>query len=247
MNKRDICLKANHIRTELLGSNIPVNVREICNLLGILLYEKPITAEAYFVSKEGKIAVIVKESASEQRKRFSIAHELGHILIPSHTELVFSCSYGDMQLSTKKPFELEANYFASELLIPSHGLLDGIREDIGIDTILQMAEMYNVSMSAMAIKLAETTSNSMAVFYIEKGKVRWVCKSESFDYKVNTAYVEDRSIYWKLVNNNEMRAKKKKVDGSVWLVDEYDVDLTEEVIYFPQYDMALAIVNQTDD
>ena len=219
----------------------------MCNLLGIRLYEKPILAEAYFVSKDGKIAVIVKEDAIEQRKRFSIAHEFGHILIPSHTELVFSCSYGDMQLSTKKPFELEANYFASELLIPSDGLMDGIRDDIGIDTVLQMAGMYNVSMSAMAIKLAETTSNSMAVFYIEKGKIKWVCKSESFEYEVNTACVDDRSIYWKLVNNNEMRAKKKRVDGLVWLLEENDIDLTEEAIYFPRYDMALVIVNQIDD
>lgn len=62
------------------------------------------------------------------RRRFTLAHEIGHILIPWHTDIrgcIIDSPYVDGQMKQKIDLqEYEANAFASELLIPSRWLRD---------------------------------------------------------------------------------------------------------------------------
>src|SRR4029077_20472685 len=58
-----------------------------------------------------------------QRKRFTISHELGHLLLPHHHRASLQCSKEDMTRYEKvatnhSTQEAEANRFASELLMP---------------------------------------------------------------------------------------------------------------------------------
>lgn len=98
---------------------LPVNIVELCHKLGIAVkyYDK------LEQGNDGKCTVInkqpiilVRQECSRQRKRFTIAHELGHILL-GHVgkyELV------NREISpTDNPIEQEANVFASRLLAPA--------------------------------------------------------------------------------------------------------------------------------
>ena len=80
-----------------------------------------------------KPKVIVNSANSHARQRFTLAHELGHIIIPWHTgtiidELDPSVSFGEWYER-----EQEANAFAAELLIPSEWLenLIATERDLG--------------------------------------------------------------------------------------------------------------------
>lgn len=98
---------------------LPVNIVELCHKLGIAVkyYDK------LEQGNDGKCTVInkqpiilVRQECNRQRKRFTIAHELGHILL-GHVgkyELV------NREISpTDNPIEQEANVFASRLLAPA--------------------------------------------------------------------------------------------------------------------------------
>jgi Zn-dependent peptidase ImmA (M78 family) len=75
--------------------------------------------------------ILVKRGVSRQRHRFTLGHELGHFLMPSHlpdTEGRFLCSQTDMLLLNQKEgdrrakMEVEANRFSSLILMPPPAL-----------------------------------------------------------------------------------------------------------------------------
>lgn len=71
-------------------------------------------------SQKGIIAVrrSIQEAA---RKRFTVAHEIGHFAIPYHRRLGSVCGSGAVERFGEGTalYELEANEFAAELLLPS--------------------------------------------------------------------------------------------------------------------------------
>src|ERR1017187_5678676 len=66
-------------------------------------------------------AIIVRGSIRESgRKNFTVAHEIGHFVLPGHEDADLVCTSSDVEnwSNSAKEFELEANEFASELLMP---------------------------------------------------------------------------------------------------------------------------------
>jgi Zn-dependent peptidase ImmA (M78 family) len=95
--------------------------------LGLKQYDKP--------------RIYVNSLRPEVRQRFTLAHELGHVIIPwhignivSHTDLKRDDeANSDCQLSRNDSFEYrqiegEANRFAAELLIPTEWLVENLKE-----------------------------------------------------------------------------------------------------------------------
>lgn len=88
--------------------------------------------EAYSELNLKPKVVINSEFTFPARKRFTLAHELGHIMIPWHN--------GDVKCNTDTPYrmiegqrmvdtqELEANIFASELLMPHNWLVSQLSD-----------------------------------------------------------------------------------------------------------------------
>lgn len=96
-----------------------------------------------FIDIEDKL-IVYSDSDPTVRRRFSVAHEIGHYLLnngtPGHV----------LNLNSKDPVEIESNTFAAELLIP----YDWIKKDMSWDsTILKLAEKYWVSEEAMGWRL----------------------------------------------------------------------------------------------
>jgi len=83
--------------------------------------------------------IIINVYQPQRRKRFTLAHELGHVLIPWHRGTLyddFSTLDADTQFD-RREMEGEANRFASELLMPSPW----------IPTILQSSENFGAAVS----------------------------------------------------------------------------------------------------
>lgn len=135
----------------------PVDIKKIVELKGYAYMEVdtfPDEVSALFIAKDGKNYALVNSRHHPHRRRFSLAHELGHILlshdvedleevpsIDAPPESMKHCASGD-------PREKEANIFASALLMPVEILKKEYAKGADIE---KLAKIFDVSQQAMTI------------------------------------------------------------------------------------------------
>lgn len=117
------------------------------------------------------------------RERFTIAHELGHFLIPTHmpdTPGRFLCSREDLQLLSAKEsdrrarMEVEANRFASLILIPPPFLRTQLSKRApDLAHMVELAGRFEVSKQAMSRVYADRHEELVAIVVTQHAKVLW--------------------------------------------------------------------------
>ena len=141
--KREIDKVVSSILTET-GLSMPSNsLNELCKRLNI-----KIGASKLLNSGDSGVAfnddygalIVVNKKDSVVRQYFTLAHELGHIIL-GHIEkgknsAIFRSQYFDYSEDTPaRRYEMEANYFAAVLLVPEKELfwaLDKSNNDINV-------------------------------------------------------------------------------------------------------------------
>jgi len=124
---------------EHLQKTISLNVQKVKfseNMSGMLVTFKDEDRESS--------AIAYNESHPWCRRRFTIAHEIGHLLM-GHT-----CNktiYGGDNFN-----EIESNVFASELLMPKNLLKEDFNK---IKKVPDLAKLYRVSQQSLCIKLGD--------------------------------------------------------------------------------------------
>lgn len=103
----------------------------LADAFGILTVTEPLGALNGYYTKKYRIKIIhINSSLSESEQRFACAHELGHALLHPDANTPFLTKY--TYLSVDK-YEIEANKFALELLVPDELLLE--YQDCTIDQV----------------------------------------------------------------------------------------------------------------
>lgn len=145
-------VSARTILSELWDGNIPVNIEQIIRMLSIdIIYESNLKGSGFADIKDGRRIIGINNNDPKVRQRFTMAHELGHHALmhslPRDRDEV--ASYGiDF-------FEIEANNFAAEMLMPLESLQQDIQRNTvnGYIQIQQLADLYSVSYDAMYFRL----------------------------------------------------------------------------------------------
>ena len=87
---------------------------------GIVVEKDLRNSDGRLVMKNGKSIVTVDSKIEfPQRKRYVLAHELGHILLHANHNASFTDDDTTLEGYKKGPQEKEANDFAAELLMPA--------------------------------------------------------------------------------------------------------------------------------
>ncbi len=105
-----------------------------------------------FVTKiGGKKAIYLNEQkGTTQRRRFTLAHELGHIVLDHPiTPIIYRNSEID---EGQKPEEVQANVFARDLLMPA-----GVLAALHVTTVDEIIRICNVSRVSAQIRLERLT------------------------------------------------------------------------------------------
>lgn len=147
------------VEKSLLNSHIdepPVAVDKIVQDLGIILRYGPCSGEvvSFILEQKDGIVLAVNSSKPITRQRFAIAHSIGHLLLrKTSQELHLDPSFP----VDAEPRELEANEFASELLLPS-GWLKREMSTKSLDVeneamISELAGRYKVSTQVLTSRL----------------------------------------------------------------------------------------------
>lgn len=124
-------------------TELPVKVGALCKRMGIrVAYFTPSEGESdgFSTLVNGQMWIVVSDRCSTERQRFTVAHELGHILL-GHV--------GQFELVNREPtpgdnpIEQAANVFASRLLAPACVLWA-----LGARTPEQIGELCQISKQA---------------------------------------------------------------------------------------------------
>lgn len=144
----------------------PVDVERLAIIEGAVVIKEPTDNDTsgFIYQAPGVPAVIgINSNHSPVRRRFTIAHELGHLVLHSKSELHIDHSV--VRMRDKRASEgidedeMEANRFAAEVLMPEAFLRADLQK-LGLHTaaddgeaISALARKYQVSVQAMTIRL----------------------------------------------------------------------------------------------
>lgn len=162
MNKvkeRHIKAVVDNILSQFYSSG-PVNILSIISSYGFEYQEIDLENDVSgaLVIQNNKKLICVRKSDKSSRKRFSVAHELGHYLLHHVVDLDLNKAVTYLRDGTSSngidAKEIEANYFAACILMPEIEVKKKVNYSISFDdNVEQIANHLNVSMSAMTIRL----------------------------------------------------------------------------------------------
>lgn len=178
---RNIVIKLRNIFPELSLENVVDDLEASVEMLGInVLYSdmrdlekdgKTVSGFARVSPESGRPEIVINGNEPIYRQRFTIAHELGHIILhwkwlpgkkldPKLAEITYRSERGYSPFEKKR--EIQANEFAAELLLPleevkqtlgsfkDFGSSDNLRKSVVANTL---SNVYKVSLPMAAIQL----------------------------------------------------------------------------------------------
>ena len=233
---------------ENFSSGIITDVYSICEQLEIEIFEASIKADAYLECKNGKSYIVLKESLDNNRKKFTIAHELGHFFIPGHSELMFGCDIREMDFKNDyAPREKEANLFASELLMPTHIVREYFDGKISYEIVSKIATTFEVSFLAALNRCIDLATEDCIVICSVNRDVKWFKATEYFPYSLNCKRVNVMSLAEELFDLNGFQVKKIIEPGYIWFSNADDISIEEESVLFPDYKQVISIIHLKDE
>jgi Zn-dependent peptidase ImmA (M78 family) len=138
------------------------NVTRLAEKIGVTVEGKIIDDDVsgLLVIKNEKAYIVYNAKHSKPRKRFTIAHELGHYHLHSKNKPLFvdktrEVMYRNTASSTGEYMkEREANAFAAALLMPRCLIENYIKEFDDFEMVVAMSKKFNVSTQAMSFRLS---------------------------------------------------------------------------------------------
>ncbi len=131
-------------------SSLPVSLLSICTEIGISIIENKDIHElrqgesGVSIKQENRWYIIIEDTEIPQRQRFTIAHELGHILIGHEMKNGYHTRSNNL---SKPADETEADMFAARLLAPGCVLWG-----VNAHTAEQISAICGISHAAAAIR-----------------------------------------------------------------------------------------------
>lgn len=161
ISRKDIEAKAEQYRQQHGGASVPVNPLKIASNAGVNVFTSRFLDDSISgVVKRtpGGGDIYVNQDHAFVRQRFTIAHELGHLVLhSSHQEFadpdanLFRIDRGaEAPTDENRSLEVQANMFAAALLMPESSVREAYEANKDIDAL---AKMFQVSRSAMGYRI----------------------------------------------------------------------------------------------
>jgi Zn-dependent peptidase ImmA (M78 family) len=166
IRREDVSAAAQKLLDEAGVTAPPVPVERLVSLCDALLSREPLQGDisGMVFRDETRKVIGVNSLEVPARQRFTIAHEIGHLLLhegrPVIVEKLVRINLRDKGSATTDREEREANQFAAELLMPAGMVEAAARELVGDQMLVSdrrfvadLAARFEVSAQAMEYRL----------------------------------------------------------------------------------------------
>lgn len=235
-------------------------LEEIAYERGAIVREKALKGAEARLTIVGRRGIITLSSTitHPQRRRFSIAHELGHLEMHPRVSSVSLCSKDDLddwrtsEISSNR--EQEANAFAAALLMPQRFFEPMCREkEPSLEFIQELASRLDTSLTATALRYTQFCDDAIAVVFSQNNIIRWFRGSKEFRelgafVDVKTRLDPDSTAF--AVYRGGGSSRQKRVRLSSWLAEgnyKQNPTIVEQSWAMPNYDGVLTLLWLDDD
>lgn len=196
-------------------------LENIAAIRGVYVKEEPIAGAEGRLATMGPKGIITVNDRIDipGKKRFVIAHELGHFELHRGDVFSINCTDDDFRRWYKgNPMEIEANYFAAELLMPEDifsGKISG--KDVSRKLIEDLAKEFNTSITATSIRFV-TLRPEYALICSEDSEIKWfVGDFDQFPYPLNTkGKVHMNSMAYEYFHGGDLSDDLFPVEQDAW-------------------------------
>jgi Zn-dependent peptidase ImmA (M78 family) len=240
-----------HYARELLSSlglSRIQNLNEILHALKLKVVEKDLTSvDGVLIRKSGKGIIATKRSVKEiGRKNFTICHEIGHYILPKHGSVTCKSDEIDSWKSNLLSYEIEANRFASELLLPARVLFPLVEKKKATLTLVkELANSFQTSLTATSLKCVAITDEQCAVVWSVDGQIQWCKPNENFKIFIPKRPLDYDSLAYQLMQTSIIQEKEGFVYAEAWIDGDSltsNDKIWEDSIYLPAYKGVLSIL-----
>lgn len=182
-----------------------------------------------------------KNIVYEGKRRFVIAHELGHFEL--HKDLFNNQIHTDDESSINEWYakgihEKEANEFAAEFLMPSHLFVEQLKgkKTFNLDLIKNIADHFKSSITSTLIKYRTLGDFPIAIIFCNNKKVEWSSFSEDFclKYIPKGTNVPVNSIAHDFYDGEELPDEPEQIDAMDWFAQDLNVEEYEDIAFYEQ-------------
>ncbi len=176
--RRKAAAAAEDLLKQLGIVSLPVDVFEVAKKIGVPVMAKPDTSSGVsgaLVKVEDDFAIAyATHIESSGFRRFSVAHELGHLHIPGHAEALLPAGHATHEsragYRSDSPYEREADEFAANLLMPKPLFRAAMRRaGDGMAAILKLADLCGASRLATAIRYVNLADSEPVAVVVSEG------------------------------------------------------------------------------
>lgn len=233
---------------KLVDARQPIKLPDMAKKIGLRVDEVPSTgfdgALVRIVDRPRGI-IVVRKTMLETRKRFTIAHEIGHYVL--HDAISPACGEDEVGAGREKADDIEraANEFAGKLLMPPSVIRRIVTKfGVSIDTWNLVSDMFQVSLTAAAARCVEETPDYLRAALVvgKKGIVKYFVKSPMFSEYIKIDREIPSGSIAKQLSPPGIHRKKGHVSAEVWIDIEPGFLLQEESILLPGYDTVLTLL-----
>jgi hypothetical protein len=211
------------------------------------------TAEGRIVvpSKNGG-TIRVKAGLSVGRRRFTIAHEIGHFVLHSCEGLEKNDTAANFTIWNDPDEETEANFFAAELLMPEFLFKPRCRGPVpSLALIDELADTFAVSIVATAFQYVTHTNEQVALVMSDGDQIKWFHRSKDFWPWIRSGKIHSHSAAGeRLAGKAGNTTKMVRSPAYAWLTDfemDREHDIMEASRYLDWYDRTITLLWLKED
>ena len=198
-----------------------------------------------------KHVIIVNGNHREERQRFTVLHEIAHIVLGLPSQHHGSTIKTDVLLryGRRPEEEVLCDVFAAECLLPYHTFARQVADtDISLDAVKSLAEEYKASLTTTGSRFALNAIEPCAFVLSEDGRIRYVSRSKYLNELkgwINfNAPVPHGSVAQRLIQGNPKLEDYDEFPTEVWFdrgIRNRPV-VVEEAILLREWNQCLSLI-----
>ena len=186
-----------------------------------VVYRRLDGCAARLVASGDQAVISVALHDNPGRQRFSLGHELAHLLCDKKRGS-FKCASADIgpQNAEARNVEADANSFASQLLLPDYLVVPWLgARSVSLDLAENLATDFRASLTASAIKLVRRSKGPALVACHDQFRLRWFQRNLVFpyDFSVRSQLHQETAAFDMAYGGVRGMSRPKREPADRWL------------------------------